>query len=213
MREVKRVLRRLFRQAPATFTLCAANVVVYLLTAVQSLSFLHNLDESSLAQHWVLYLPNMVDSIAGPLRAVGATFHRDDLLAGQGSGKENRPRAIFHSLFCWGCVRLGAIGVVGSAACGSGRVGKCLCADGGVRWAGSETAGEYRPPGSHYIDPGQPRFQRAQPGSLAGRARWWIDSGDCDGGGAHHRQNHAHALGWCAGRVWFGSGGVDDTRY
>ena len=58
MREVKRVLRRLFRQAPATFTLCAANVVVYLLTAVQSLSFLHNLDESS-------------------LRAVGATFLHD----------------------------------------------------------------------------------------------------------------------------------------
>ena len=77
MREVKRVLRRLFRQAPATFTLCAANVVVYLLTAVQSLSFLHNLDESSLAQHWVLYLPNMVDSIVGPLRAVGATFLHD----------------------------------------------------------------------------------------------------------------------------------------
>ena len=77
MREVKRVLRRLFRQAPATFTLCAANVVVYLLTAVQSLSFLHNLDESSLAQHWVLYLPDMVDSIVGPLRAVGATFLHD----------------------------------------------------------------------------------------------------------------------------------------
>jgi len=77
VREVKRVLRRLFRQAPATFTLCAANVVVYLLTAVQSLSFLHNLDESSLAQHWVLYLPDMVDSIVGPLRAVGATFLHD----------------------------------------------------------------------------------------------------------------------------------------
>ena len=77
MREVKRVLRRLFRQAPATFTLCAANVVVYLLTAVQSLSFLHNLDESSLAQHWVLYLPDMVDSIVGSLRAVGATFLHD----------------------------------------------------------------------------------------------------------------------------------------
>ena len=203
MREVKRVLRRLFRQAPATFTLCAANVVVYLLTAVQSLSFLHNLDESSLAQHWVLYLPDMVDSIVGPLRAVGATFLHDgpahllfNIVMIYLLGREVEKK-IGHALFS---TVYFAGGVSGSAL---------------SVWLDPQHAvvGEYRPPGSHYIDPGQSRFQRAQPGSLAGRARWWIDSGDCDGGGAHHRQNHAHALGWCAGRVWFGSGGVDDTRY
>ena len=218
MREVKRVLRRLFRQAPATFTLCAANVVVYLLTAVQSLSFLHNLDESSLAQHWVLYLPNMVDSIVGPLRAVGATFLHDgpahllfNIVMIYLLGREVEKKighALFSTVYFAGGVSGSALSVwldPQHAVVGASGSAYALMAV----FAG--LAAKRR--GSHYIDPGQPRFQRAQPGSLAGRARWWIDSGDCDGGGAHHLQNHAHALGWCAGRVWFGSGGVDDTRY
>lgn len=71
---MKRTLRRLYGQAPITFSACAVMVVVYLLTAVGSRSFVNNLDGSQLADDWTLYLPAMLSSPVGPLRAVGGLF-------------------------------------------------------------------------------------------------------------------------------------------
>lgn len=49
-------------------------IVVYLITAVQSVSLFHNVQHSQLADDWVLYLPYMANSPWGPLRAVGSAF-------------------------------------------------------------------------------------------------------------------------------------------
>lgn len=67
-------VRRWYGQAPATVLTCGFILAVYVVTAVQSRSLLDNLPGSALADAWVLYLPDMGATWAGPLRALGTTF-------------------------------------------------------------------------------------------------------------------------------------------
>ncbi|MDU0479550.1 rhomboid family intramembrane serine protease [Staphylococcus chromogenes] len=66
--------RRLYASAPATSVLCLGMLFVYVVTAAQSLSLADNLYGSSLADAWVLSLPEMRESWFGPLRALTAAF-------------------------------------------------------------------------------------------------------------------------------------------
>ncbi|AKK01922.1 rhomboid family intramembrane serine protease [Corynebacterium epidermidicanis] len=68
------VFKRWYVQAPVTVLLCLAILLVYVVTALQSLSLADNLASSSLAQAWVLFLPDMGASWFGPLRALGTAF-------------------------------------------------------------------------------------------------------------------------------------------
>lgn len=67
------LLRKYFAGAPVTFLLSAAILAVYLVTAVQSGSLERNWVDSTLAQDWILFAPEMHDPVA-MLRAVGSMF-------------------------------------------------------------------------------------------------------------------------------------------
>lgn len=62
------------REAPVTLLLCSAMIAIYLVTAVQSQSFLHNIEYSSLAENWVLYYPQMLVESWGWVRAITGAF-------------------------------------------------------------------------------------------------------------------------------------------
>ncbi|MDO4909117.1 MAG: rhomboid family intramembrane serine protease [Corynebacterium sp.] len=69
-----KTLKILYRQAPATTIICLLIIVTYLITALQSHSFVDNLQNSSLAEHMVLSMPAMESSPLGPLRSIGTLF-------------------------------------------------------------------------------------------------------------------------------------------
>lgn len=73
------VLRRWFDDVPATTTLTAVAVVVFLITAVQSLSVMDNLSNSSLGDAWLLYGPEVSTGGWDRLRALGAVFLHIDI--------------------------------------------------------------------------------------------------------------------------------------
>ncbi|NLZ58319.1 MAG: rhomboid family intramembrane serine protease [Corynebacterium sp.] len=62
-----------YRQAPASTTISLTVIAVYLVTAFQSRSIQNNLWDSSIADDWILWAPQMTSGF-GPLRAVGAMF-------------------------------------------------------------------------------------------------------------------------------------------
>lgn len=67
------MLKTWWRQAPITVALCALMILMYLLTAAQSLSLSDNLSSSTIADYSILYLPVMNEPW-GPLRAITAAF-------------------------------------------------------------------------------------------------------------------------------------------
>lgn len=68
------ILRRWYRDVPATTALIAANVLVWLITAVQSRSLMGNLSNSRLADDWLLWGPYVSQDGASWFRAIGSMF-------------------------------------------------------------------------------------------------------------------------------------------
>lgn len=68
------ILRRWYRDVPATTALIAANVLVWLITAVQSRSLMGNLSNSQLADDWLLWGPYVSQDGASWFRAIGSMF-------------------------------------------------------------------------------------------------------------------------------------------
>ncbi|MBX8995063.1 rhomboid family intramembrane serine protease [Corynebacterium testudinoris] len=68
------MLRRWYRDVPATTALIAANVLVWLITAVQSRSLMGNLSNSQLADDWLLWGPYVSQDGASWFRAIGSMF-------------------------------------------------------------------------------------------------------------------------------------------
>lgn len=68
------ILRRWYRDVPATTALIAANVLVWLITAVQSRSLMGNLSNSQLADDWLLWGPYISQDGASWFRAIGSMF-------------------------------------------------------------------------------------------------------------------------------------------
>ncbi|MDO5669920.1 MAG: rhomboid family intramembrane serine protease [Corynebacterium sp.] len=72
-------LRRFWAEAPATVLFTALAVIVYLITAAESLSLMNNLHDSALGRAWVLYGPEVSSGGWDRLRALGAVFLHIDL--------------------------------------------------------------------------------------------------------------------------------------
>ncbi|MEJ5928455.1 rhomboid family intramembrane serine protease [Corynebacterium sp. H128] len=67
------LIQRWWQQAPATVAFCAAMILAYVATAIQSLSLVDNLSRSGIADASILYLPDMYDAW-GPMRALTSAF-------------------------------------------------------------------------------------------------------------------------------------------
>lgn len=66
-------LADIYRQAPASSAISLTVIAVYVVTAFQSRSLQNNLWDSSIADAWILWAPEMTDGF-GPLRAIGGMF-------------------------------------------------------------------------------------------------------------------------------------------
>ncbi|GAB2506167.1 Rhomboid protease GluP [Corynebacterium atrinae] len=68
------ILRRWYRDVPATTVLIAASILVWLITAVQSRSLMGNLSNSRLADDWLLWGPYVSQDGVSWFRAIGSMF-------------------------------------------------------------------------------------------------------------------------------------------